>query len=105
MRIRPRKGQVLIELLPPDEKTTSGLFIPPIANGHEKGEKARPVKGLVVEIGAFRETRAGFGILPPFGVGSKVIVSPYLGTRLDHAIGNRLFLVDSDHVLAVLTDT
>lgn len=104
MRIRPLTGQVLIELLPPDDKTTGGLFLPDIAQDPQRGEKAKPIKGLVVEMGAWRTTRNGFGILPPFGIGAKVLCTPYSGQKVDHAINNQLFLVDSDNVLAVLSD-
>ncbi len=50
-RIRPRRGNCLVELLPPDDKTYSGLFLPDIAHDRIKGEKEKPFKGLVVEMG------------------------------------------------------
>jgi chaperonin GroES len=102
--IRPLTGQALIRLLPPDEKTDGGLFLPDIAQDSPQGEKAKPRRGLVIAIGPWRTTKDGFAILPDFQPGDTVLLSEYLGTKLTRAIGESLRLCRVDDVLAVLTN-
>lgn len=105
MRIRPLTGHVLVEVLPPDDKTTGGLWLPDIAHDPARGEKARAFKAVVVEMGPWKKTTNGYGILPRFGVGTRVLCSPYSGQPLSHNISDRLQLVRSDDVIAVLETT
>lgn len=103
-RIRPRRGNCLVELLPPDDKTFSGLFLPDIAHDRIQGEKEKPFKGLVVEMGAWKLGRNGRSIMPDFGVGTIVLCSPYKGTQLGLIVWERLRLVDFDDVLAIVRE-
>jgi len=100
--IKPLTGQVCIQLLPADEKTDGGLFLPDVAQDTPRGEKARPRKGLVICSGPWRKTKAGFCILPDFRPGDTVLVSEYLGTKLTRAIGENLRLCRVDDVLAIV---
>lgn len=102
MRIRPLTGQILVEVLPPDDKTASGLFLPDVAHDRQQGEKAKPFKGLVVEMGPWKKTKNGFGILPEFGIGHRVLCSPYAGTQIGRHLGERLQLVRTEDVLAII---
>ncbi len=104
-RIKPLTGQVLVELLPPDSKTETGLFIPDVAQNSPRGEKSKPFKAIVVEIGPWPKTKQGYAVLPPFGIGATVLCSAYSGTKLTRNVSERLLLVRSDDVLAVLEQT
>ena len=102
--IRPLTGQALIQLLPPDEKTDGGLFVPEIVHDNPNGEKAKPRRGIVIAVGHWRQTKEGFAILPDFKPGETVLLSEYAGTKLTRAIGENLRLCRVDDVLAVLTN-
>lgn len=103
-KIRPLTGQVLIEVLPPDDKTHGGLFLPDIAHERIQGEKAKPIKGRVIAIGPWRKVKSGACVLPDFGIGALVICSPYLGVKLGRNLGERHLLMPCEHVLAVVTN-
>lgn len=102
MQIRPLTGQVLIQVLPSETQTETGLHLPDVAQDAPKGEKQRPFKGLVLAIGPWRKTRQGFGVLPDFRIGQTVVCTPYRGTKLSRNIGERYQLVDANDVLAIV---
>lgn len=102
MKIRPLTNQVLIQVLPPEDKTHGGLFLPDVAQSSPHGEKARPFKGLVLAIGPWRKTKNGFSILPDFRIGETVICTPYAGQPLSRNVGERYQLVQVDDVLATV---
>lgn len=102
MNVKPLTGQVLVEVLPPEDKTLGGLFIPDVAQSSPRGEKARPFKALVVAIGAWRKTKQGFAVLPEFGIGAQILCTPYAGTKLSRNIGERYQLVKVTDVLAIV---
>jgi chaperonin GroES len=100
--IRPLTGHCLIRILPPDEKTSSGLWLADVAQ--ERGEKARPRKGFVIACGPWKTTKQGYAILPDFRPGDTVLLSEYIGTKLTRAIGENLRLCRVDDVLAVVEE-
>lgn len=102
MKIRPLPGQVLVRALPPEDKTYGGLFLPDIAHDPAVGDKAKPFKALVLAIGPWKKTKQGFGILPEFGIGHTVLCTPYAGVKLGRHLGERMQLVRSEDVLAVV---
>ena len=105
--LKPLRGQVLINLLPPDQKTSGGLFLPDIAQSAEAGSKAFPRKGRVEAVGVWKSIeRDGqtFHILPDFKPGDVVILSDYAGTKLTRGIGETLRLCRVDDVLAILEE-
>lgn len=99
VRIRPLKGQVLIQVLPRETQTETGIELPDIAFDPDRGEKQKPFKGRVVAMGKWKETKQGFGILPDFGVGSVVLCNPYAGTKLARTLQD-LLLVSFEDVIA-----
>lgn len=104
MKIKPLTGQVLVRLLPPDEMEGS-LFV---ANGESNQEniyaKSRPRKGVIVGIGPWRKTKNGLGVLPPVKPRDTVLLSPYKGQNLTRDIADNMILINSDDILAVLTN-
>lgn len=104
MNIRPLRNQVLVQLLPADTQTDSGIVLPDIAQDTPRGERAVPVKATVVAVGHWRTTINGLSILPDFKPGETVVVSQYVGTKLTRSLGANYRLCRVDDVLAVLTD-
>ena len=98
-------GHALVEILPPEDKTAAGLFIPDSAQSSLQGERQKPFKCLVLGMGAWKKTKQGFSVLPDFGIGHRVICSPYSGQKLSHNISDRLLLVRFDDVLALIQST
>lgn len=104
MQIRPLKNQVLVQLLPADTQTDSGIVLPDIAQDTPRGERAVPVKATVVAVGHWRTTINGLSILPDFKPGETVVVSQYVGTRLTRNIGENLKLCRVDDVIAIVEE-
>lgn len=101
--LRPLTGQILLEILPPEETTNGGIHIPETSRDGAPDEKKSVLKGIVRAMGPWKKTKKGFGILPDFGIGAKVVVSPYRGTQVGKYVAERYRLVKSDDILAVLT--
>ena len=114
MNVRPLTGQALIQLLPPERESAGGIVFPQRhRSAEEKQEAARkdpesmkepPGQGIVVAIGPWRRSPNGYGILPDFGVGARVVIGAYSGQQLRRGIGERLKLVNCDDVLAVIQE-
>lgn len=102
MKLRPLKNQVLISLLPL-EANAGSIFLPDVAREDPLGQKHRPRKGVVVAIGEWRKTKAGFAILPDFQPGDTVLISDYSGAKLTRNIGENYRLCRVEDVLAVVT--
>jgi chaperonin GroES len=103
-QIKPLKGQCLLQILPGDYKTGSGLHLPDIAMLAARGLKQFPAKARVIAVGPWKKTKQGFCVLPDFQPGQTVIVSHYLGTKLTRDLGENYRLCRVDDVLAVLTE-
>lgn len=106
MRIRPLTGQVLILLLPHDEKDGS-IFIPETANEARSTPDNIYVrmahrKAIVQEVGPWKKTKQGLAVLPEVKPGDTVVISPYAGTRLSQDMNDHLKLIKSDDILALL---
>jgi chaperonin GroES len=101
--IRPLKNQLLVEILPPDEASAGGVVIPESIREGSKDEKKPVLKGIVVAIGPWKTTKRGFSVLPDFFIGSTVVLSPYRGVQLGRRLGERMRMVKTEDVLAVLT--
>lgn len=107
MRIRPLQGQVLIFLLPRDEKIGE-IYIPETANDgkvtHEDISIRRPSrKAVIKEIGPWKKVKSGHALLPEFKIGDTVVLNDYVGTSLDLDGTKNLRLVNFDDILGVLT--
>lgn len=112
--IRPLEGQVLIEVLPPNTKTSGGIDLPdnPSIPPEIVQEQAmNPVKptgqniGIVRAIGSWPKLKCGLRLLPEYGIGAKVVFNPYRGTQLQRGLGDRLKLVSQSDVLAILKES
>ncbi len=86
MKIRPLYDRILVKILPPEEKTKGGLFLPQTAQ-----EKTQ--EGLVEAIGDSDQIKVK--------VGDKVIYDKYAGTTLKIDEQDYLILRNND-ILAVV---
>lgn len=115
--IRPMRGQCLIEMLPPDSRTSGGIELPEVVvnppetdHGRHKRVEPRgvPLFGRVLAIGPWAEVKKGNkkGYLrpPDFGIGAKVIVSSAAGQKLQRNLFEQYKLVEQRRVLAVIED-
>ena len=110
MRVKPFTGQVLIQLDEPERVSSSGIFIPDhTLSAEEVQERSHhptppaALTGKVVEMGAWSKLKNGMAILPPFGLGAKVLIRPTSGVEFLWETSCRLKMVDLRDVLAVLT--
>lgn len=112
MRIRPLQGQVLIRILPPDTHSAGGIEFPQrhlspeeVQASHRDPSPPPPEYGVVEAIGPWPALKNGLHILPPFGVGARVLVGFHTGQKLSRGISDRLRLVRTSDVLAVITES
>ena len=109
--IRPLTGCILIRVLPPKEQSEGGITIPQHTITPEEQQQLNhhpepppPDIGIVEAIGPWPKTPDGKMIPPPFPPGAKVLVREGSGQKLHRDIGERLKLVRTDDVLAVLQE-
>lgn len=114
--VRPLRGQVFIEMIPADQYSDGGIYIPEIARQDPMTEygraklirpRADPVRGYVRAIGPWPQVKKGkhkgFQIMPEFKVGDLVIVPAHAGQPLSDGFGHGFKMVDQMAVLAVIT--
>ncbi len=86
MKIKPLNDRILVKILPPEEKTKGGLFLPQTAQ-----EKTQ--EGVVEAIGDSDQIKVK--------VGDKIIYDKYAGTTLKIDEQDYLILKNND-ILAVI---
>lgn len=86
MKIKPLNDRILVKILPPEEKTKGGLFLPQTAQ-----EKTQ--EGVVEAIGDSDQIKVK--------VGDKIIYDKYAGTSLKIDEQDYLILKNND-ILAVI---
>ncbi|MCR4422428.1 MAG: co-chaperone GroES [Spirochaetales bacterium] len=86
MKIKPLNDRILVKVLPPEEKTKGGLFLPQTAQ-----EKTQ--EGLVEAIGDSDQIKVK--------VGDKIIYDKYAGTSLKIDEQDYLILKNND-ILAIV---
>ena len=96
MKIRPKQGEVLVYMDAAEAVTDSGVLIP------EQAQK-RSDRGQVRALGIWRMDKRGRLISYSVKPGDHVIVSARRG-RWMHSEKERLKLVDSDDILAVIDE-
>lgn len=110
MQLKPLTGQVFIELLPADTKTTGGINIPqrnltPEDWQHRAKHPEKPagVIGIVRALGSWPKLRNGMMAMPEYGKGARVVLRPEVGLQMQRHFGERFRMVRQEDVLAVLT--
>lgn len=95
--IRPLTGQVLVEMLPADDRS-GAIHLPDAA-------RDLPYLGIVRAIGRWRQGNSGFYHLPEVKVGDRVVIGKRTGQQLTRNIGERFKLVSQEQVLAKIEET
>lgn len=111
MNIKPLPGEALIEILPEDAATPSGIVLPQVSLSpeevqarHVNPQKPRDYKGLVRKIGPWPKLGNGLAVMPEFKIGDTVLVGFNCGTPMRYGHGNFRIVRQGD-VIAVLTDS
>ena len=101
MKLKPLTGQVLVQVLPTEKKSSGGIDLPEHTMSPQENQEAaiRPTMPLgktciVVACGAWPKTKSGLLRMPEFGIGSRVVIGPNAGLEMHRGIGERLRMVD-----------
>jgi len=95
MKIKPLSDHILIEPVPKEEKTKTGIFLP------ETAEKERPEQGKVIAVGPGRKTSAGKVIPLEVKKGDKVLFTKYGPNEIK--VDNKEYLIAKEEdILAIL---
>jgi co-chaperonin GroES (HSP10) len=96
MKIRPKQGEALLAMLPPEAVSPGGIHIPAI-------DQELSQRGRVVRFGIWRTAKKSGALIPhPCQRGDVVFISQRAGRWLD-AEGKRWKLIDETRILAVLS--
>jgi len=102
MKMRPKQGQVLVELLPVPNMTPGGLTIPDNAARTDTIGREPAREAIVRSIGVWPTTKKGIPL--PYEVlpGNRVAVDPVLGVPvMEHPKVLRIY--DHSQILALIT--
>lgn len=109
-RIRPLKGQVLVELDAADIRSAGGIEFTrrplspeQVEERHTNPDKPPGLTGRVVACGGWPRLENGILLMPEFGVGARIVIPARTGTELHWDTTRRLKLIRQADVLAVLT--
>lgn len=111
--VKPCRGKVLIEMIPPDDVSPGGVFLPEqvysVATDTARAKPLTPrgatIKARVISIGPWpiiKKRGKHFQIMPEFHEGDLVIVSAHGGTYLSYQTNQRLRMIRQSGVLAIL---
>ncbi len=108
MKVRPLTGQVLIRVLPPQQRTDSGIELPQVTlSAEERQQRSHhpepppPDIGIVEAVGPWQRKANGY-VMPPVQVGAKVVVREGSGIKCNRNIGEKLKLIRNEDLLAVI---
>ena len=93
LNLTPTAGYLLIEPIEKEEKTASGIYLP-------ETSKEKPLKGIVLAVGAPEITDSGVKKTSPVKVGDRVIYKQWGGSEVKIA-GKEYLFAKFDDVLAV----
>jgi chaperonin GroES len=95
MEIKPLSDHILIEAMPQEEKTESGIFLP------ETVEKERPEQGKVVAVGTGKKLSSGKVIPLDVKKGDVVLFTKY-GPNEIKVNGKEYLIAKQEDILAIL---
>lgn len=111
MNLRPLTGRVLVEIIDGPRISPGGIAFPDhtksadeVQAGHANPQKDPAETAIVRGIGPWPKLSNGMALMPEFGVGARVLVSPYRGVQMSRDVNERYRMVENDDVLAVLND-
>lgn len=100
-RIKPLRGQCLVEILPENDLSPGGISIPETAKAKDDVGRLPALTARVIRLGPWEQKPNGFAILPEIAPGHRVIVNQYAGKKV-RVLGDRFRLLRVDEVLAKL---
>ena len=92
--LRPLGDRVVIESVPREEMTKSGIVLPDTA-------KEKPQEGIIIEVGIGRLSDKGERITPEVTKGQRVLYAKYAGTEFKLDGKDYLILSEKD-ILAIV---
>jgi chaperonin GroES len=95
MKIKPISDHILIEAVPQEEKTKTGILLP------ETGDKEKPEQGKVIAVGPGRKTSLGKVIPMEIKEGDKVLFAKYGPTEIKVEEKEYLIAKEED-ILAII---
>jgi len=95
MEIKPLSDHVLIEAMPQEEKTESGIFLP------ETVEKEKPEQGKVIAVGTGKKLSSGKVISLDVKKGDVVLFTKY-GPNEIKVNGKEYLIAKEEDILAIL---
>jgi len=95
MEIKPLSDHILIEAMPQEEKTESGIFLP------QTVEKERPEQGKVVAVGSGKKLSSGKVIPLDVKKGDIVLFTKY-GPNEIKVNGKEYLIAKEEDILAIL---
>jgi chaperonin GroES len=95
MNIKPLSDHILIEPLPFEEKTKSGIFLP------DSAEKERPEQGKVIAVGPGKKLVSGKVVPMNVKVGDKVLFTKY-GPNEIKVGGKEYLIAREEDILAII---
>ena len=95
MEIKPLSDHILIEAMPQEEKTESGIFLPQTA------EKEKPEQGKVVAVGSGKKLSSGKVIPLDVKKGDIVLFTKY-GPNEIKVNGKEYLIAREEDILAIL---
>jgi len=95
MEIKPLSDHILIETMPQEEKTESGIFLP------ETVEKERPEQGKVIAVGTGKKLSSGKVIPLDVKKGDVVLFTKY-GPNEIKVNGKEYLIAKEEDILAIL---
>ena len=95
MEIKPLSDHILIEAMPQEEKTESGIFLP------ETVEKEKPEQGKVIAVGTGKKLSSGKVISLDVKKGDVVLFTKY-GPNEIKVNGKEYLIAKEEDILAIL---
>jgi len=95
MEIKPLSDHILIEAMPQEEKTESGIFLPQTA------EKERPEQGKVIAVGPGKRLSSGKRVPIEVKKGDKVLFTKY-GPSEIKVCDKEYLIAKEEDILAIL---
>jgi chaperonin GroES len=95
MEIKPLSDHILIETMPQEEKTESGIFLP------QTVEKERPEQGKVIAVGTGKKLASGKVIPLDVKKGDVVLFTKY-GPNEIKVNGKEYLIAKEEDILAIL---
>ncbi len=109
MRLKPLPGKALLKILGPIPPSSiieaPDRHVPPEEQMvlNHKPTPPEPQRAEVLELGAWKQLANGLSVVPPFTVGTVVLIRDGAGQQLRYGTSEKLRMVDTKDVLAVLS--